>query len=171
MMTDDQMTPMLITNPVVAPSAVASADAHPHALLASPADELTRIRRDMPRLLIDLSLRLRPGGRPFPLLHFGDTHKVARMKPETVGDAEDWFFIGDLHGDFFALHSLLRHAEATRPGCKVMFLGDRMSPNIAPSLSLPPRTQRAQLRKTHDRLQRRAQFVADVGDELVLRAR
>ena len=124
MMTDDQMTPMLITNPVVAPSAVASADAHPHALLASPADELTRIRRDMPRLLIDLSLRMRPGGRLFPLLHFGDTHKVARMKPETVGDAEDWFFIGDLHGDFFALHSLLRHAEATRPGCKVMFLGD-----------------------------------------------
>jgi hypothetical protein len=90
----------------------------------SPADELVRIRRAMPRLLIDLSLRMRPGGRPFPLIHFGETHKVVRVSPETAGSAEDWFFIGDLHGDFFALHSMLRHAESLHPGCKVLFLGD-----------------------------------------------
>ena len=93
-------------------------------LPSSAADELTRIRREMPRLLISLSLRMRPGGRPFPLLHFDGPQKVVRLSPESTGTAEDWFFIGDLHGDFFALHSMLRHAEATHPGCKVQFLGD-----------------------------------------------
>lgn len=93
-------------------------------LLPSAADELARIRRVMPRLLIDLSLRMRSGGRPFPVLHFGGPHKVIRLDQQTAGDAEDWFFIGDLHGDFFALHSMLWHAETLHPGCKVLFLGD-----------------------------------------------
>ena len=96
----------------------------PLSLLRSPADELARIRRQMPRLLIDLSLRMRSGGRPFPLLHFSQTHKVVKLSAEVVGKVEDWFFIGDLHADFFALHSLLRHAESVRPDCKILFLGD-----------------------------------------------
>ena len=93
-------------------------------LLRSPADELARIRRQMPRLLIDLSLRMRGGGRPFPLLHFDQTRKVVKLSAEVAGEAEDWFFIGDLHADFFALHSLLRHAESVRPDCRILFLGD-----------------------------------------------
>jgi hypothetical protein len=106
-----------IPDPVSAPAAAVS-------LLPSPADELARIRREMPRLLMDLGRRMLLGGPPFPLLHFGEPHKVVRLSREVAGDAEDWFFIGDLHGDFFALHTLLRHAEASRPGCKVLFLGD-----------------------------------------------
>lgn len=96
----------------------------PPALLPSAADELVRIRRVMPVLLKHLSRRMLSNTWAFPLLHFGEKHRVVRLSPETVGAAEDWFFIGDLHGDFFALHSLLRHAETVHPGCKVLFLGD-----------------------------------------------
>jgi len=46
------------------------------------------------------------------------------MRFEDVGPPERWFFIGDIHGDFFALHTLLQFAEAQRPDCNVMFLGD-----------------------------------------------
>lgn len=91
---------------------------------SSPAEELVRIRRAMPRLLLELSVRMRPGGKPFPLLHFDEAHKVVRLSADTAGDAEEWFFIGDLHGDFFALHTLLRHAEDILPDCKILFLGD-----------------------------------------------
>ncbi len=105
------------------PTAESSPSVTAH-LLPSAADELARIRREMPRLLIELSLRMRAGGRPFPALHFGGPHKVIRLSQETAGAAEDWFFVGDLHGDFFALHSMLRHAETLHPGCRILFLGD-----------------------------------------------
>ncbi len=88
--------------------------------------ELHRIRRTMPSLLAKLERRLRaPSAQePFPLLHFGQPHKVAKLTPQQVGEMEAWFFIGDLHGDFYALHTLLRHAQTLRPGCRILFLGD-----------------------------------------------
>ena len=88
--------------------------------------ELHRIRLAMPTLLADLERRLfAPSAeKPFPLLHFAQKHKVARLTSEQVGAMEGWFFIGDLHGDFYALHTLLRRAEALRPDCRILFLGD-----------------------------------------------
>jgi hypothetical protein len=93
------------------------------ALLEQPDQELRRIRSVMPRLLEELS-GLMSGPGKFPLLRFAEAHKVVCLTQEEAGKAEQWFFIGDLHGDFFALHALLRHAEQARPDCKVLFLGD-----------------------------------------------
>ncbi len=92
--------------------------------LANPGDDLHRIRGAMPALLDVFRQRLQSDPKTFPLLHFDQAHKVVRLSLESVGAAEDWFFIGDIHGDFFALHTLLRYAEQTAPGCKVLFLGD-----------------------------------------------
>ncbi len=87
---------------------------------------LLRIREAMPRLLEDLEQRLRAptAQAPFPLLHFGQKHRVARLSPELAGAPEAWFFIGDLHGDFFALHTLLNQAQTLKPDCRILFLGD-----------------------------------------------
>jgi len=86
--------------------------------------ELLRIRRAMPRLLEDLEQRLASSQVDFPLLQFGQKHKVARLSQDQVGDPRQWFFIGDLHGDFFALHTLLQHAQTLRSDCSILFLGD-----------------------------------------------
>lgn len=88
--------------------------------------ELQRIRLAMPAVLAELERRLLmpSADKPFPLLHFAQAQKVARLTPEQVGAMEDWFFIGDLHGDFYALHTLLRQAQALRPDCRILFLGD-----------------------------------------------
>ena len=94
-------------------------------LLNSAADELARIRRKMPSLLNNLSFRMRDGGHPFPLLHFGEPHKVVRLDEDMAGAAEDWFFIGDLHGDFFrAAQPAAARGSDAHPGCKILFLGD-----------------------------------------------
>ena len=95
----------------------------PTPLPESPSDELIRIRREIPRLWVDLNKRMKRGSEQFPLLCFAD-HKVVRISPELAGASEEWFFIGDIHGDFFALHTLLCYAEKIRPDCKILFLGD-----------------------------------------------
>lgn len=92
--------------------------------LPSAADELIRIRNGIPSMLHNLSQQMRTGAGKFPLLYFGEKDKVVRIGPEVAGKPEQWFFIGDIHGDFFGLHTLLRHAEATCPDCKIFFLGD-----------------------------------------------
>lgn len=93
------------------------------ASLPRSADEaLTHLRAELPRLLPELAARL--DGPDFPLLHFGAAQPVVRLTAEEMGPADRWFFIGDIHGDFFALHTLLRHAEDTCPECRVLFLGD-----------------------------------------------
>lgn len=96
--------------------------------------ELHRIRLAMPTLLAELERRLHAPtpDKPFPLLHFGQAHKVARLTPAQAGDMAEWFFIGDLHGDFFALHTLLRQAEALRPHCRILFLGDMVDRGAMP---------------------------------------
>jgi hypothetical protein len=45
---------------------------------------------------------------------------------------EDWFFIGDLHGDFFALHTLLNQVETQNPNGRVLFLGDMVDRGAMP---------------------------------------
>lgn len=101
-------------------------DPSTHFLLEHADEELRRLRLALPHLLTDLERRLLAThtGPAFPLLHFGQKHKVARLAADQVGAMEDWFFIGDLHGDFFALHTLLRQAQTLNPDCRILFLGD-----------------------------------------------
>ena len=79
-------------------------------LLPHADDELRRIRQQMPQLLEFFKSKLLGGQAPGVLLRFGQSHKVARLSTDEVGSIDRWFFIGDIHGDFFALHSLLLEA-------------------------------------------------------------
>lgn len=93
-------------------------------LLPHADDELRRIRQQMPQLLESFKSKLLGGQAPGGLLRFGKPHKVARLSADEVGSIDRWFFIGDIHGDFFALHSLLREAERRHTDARVLFLGD-----------------------------------------------
>lgn len=93
--------------------------------LATPDVDLRRIRRKIGALFPKLiSVAYGKEGAPQPLLKHGQPHKVLRLTHDECGDPEQWFFIGDLHGDFFALHTLLRAAMARRADCRILFLGD-----------------------------------------------
>jgi len=92
--------------------------------LRDAASELERIRERVPELLSLLRKRMLVDPRLLPLLHAGGPHKVIRLSEAEAGPIEDWFFIGDIHGDFFALNSLIRHAERISPSCRIFFLGD-----------------------------------------------
>lgn len=97
------------------------------ALLAHADHDLQRIRLQLPSLLPELHARLcaaEPHDADGPLLFYHQRHKVLRLCTEQAGPMDRWFFIGDIHGDFYALHTLLRHAEQLRPDCRVVFLGD-----------------------------------------------
>jgi len=92
--------------------------------LGDATSELERIRRLVPELLPLLQQMMLIDPCCLPLLHAGGQHKVIRLSEAEAGPIEDWFFIGDIHGDFFALNSLIRHAERTSPACRIFFLGD-----------------------------------------------
>jgi hypothetical protein len=92
---------------------------------ASAAAELGRIRQEMMRLLTQLEVLL--GSNQFPLLKVcngSQELKVHKLSMEETGGVDHWFFIGDIHGDFYALHSMIRHAESLDPECRILFLGD-----------------------------------------------
>jgi hypothetical protein len=93
--------------------------------LKSPDYDLARIRRSMRSTLFTLWLTVAGKElKPSPLMKFGHEPKVGRLSEAECGEPEQWFFIGDLHGDFFALHTLLRAAMERRSDCRIMFLGD-----------------------------------------------
>ena len=94
------------------------------ALDSSAESDLQRIRLAMPELLRQYERVLFDAAVASPLLYLGDGSKVVAVRQDTWGTPADWFFIGDMHGDFFALHTLLRHAEITSPNCRIVFLGD-----------------------------------------------
>ncbi len=93
-------------------------------LLPHADQELRRIRIEMPRLLELFKTTMLGGPGPAVLLKYGEPHKVVRLTDVEVGAIDQWFFIGDIHGDFFALHSLLHEAESRHVDARVLFLGD-----------------------------------------------
>jgi hypothetical protein len=93
-------------------------------LLLHADQELRRIRIEMPQLLELFKTTILAGPGPAVLLRYGEPHKVVRLTDVEVGVIDQWFFIGDIHGDFFALHSLLREAESRHDDARVLFLGD-----------------------------------------------
>jgi hypothetical protein len=87
-------------------------------------EELRRIRAQIPQMLETFKHKILGRETPDALLRYGQAHKVACLAAEEVGSMDQWFFIGDIHGDFFALHTLLREAEKRHPDCRMVFLGD-----------------------------------------------
>ena len=50
--------------------------------------------------------------------------KVFVLAEAQVGDIEQWFVIGDIHGDFYALYNLTVHIATLCPEFRLLFLGD-----------------------------------------------
>jgi len=63
-----------------------------------------------------------PDASPFALC--AEHPKVRILPGESLGAPDRWFFIGDIHGDFLALHSQLAFITKTQPDFRLVFLGD-----------------------------------------------
>lgn len=98
------------------PSSSASETTRPSSAALS---ELLRIREAIPGLLEQATTQVNFGDLPF--LFWGRQWSPVQK----VGDhgRSKWFFIGDIHGDFFALHHLLEEVQK-EPSAYVCFLGD-----------------------------------------------
>jgi hypothetical protein len=59
-----------------------------------------------------------------PLIHFGEKEKVVRISEAEWGVPENWFVLGDIHGDFYALINCLKYIHRTCPDFRLIFLGD-----------------------------------------------
>jgi hypothetical protein len=59
-----------------------------------------------------------------PLLYYGDANKVPIMSAEIYGAAEEWFILGDIHGDYYALRNTVDYIKSICPGFRLIFLGD-----------------------------------------------
>lgn len=58
------------------------------------------------------------------LLYYAQKRKVVSISPEVWGKAEDWYVLGDIHGDFYALFNCLIHILKQKGEFKLIFLGD-----------------------------------------------
>ena len=81
--------------------------------------ELNRIRAAMPGILERATEQLNSGTLPFR--YWGAKWNPVQKVGEDVKGK--WFFIGDIHGDFFALYTLLEEVSK-HPDFFVCFLGD-----------------------------------------------
>ncbi len=57
------------------------------------------------------------------LFGFGGARRVDCISLDDWGNASDWFLIGDIHGDFFALANGIAHVFQN-PNARLIFLGD-----------------------------------------------
>jgi len=96
---------------------LAQAGAVPH----EPAqDALRRIQQEMPAVFERAAKRVATGELGF--IGWGLTlPRICMLPPEC--DAHPWFFVGDVHGDFLALHLLLERATQ-EAAFRLCFLGD-----------------------------------------------
>ncbi len=93
-------------------------------------EELYRIQRQLPELLqtfknyqVDKMLN-NDIEDDWPFLYDSGEFGVFKMDKKTCGDMKRWFFIGDIHGDFFALHTLLNWIRKQNKDFRICFLGD-----------------------------------------------
>lgn len=63
-------------------------------------------------------------GKSEPTLLFYGAEKVVRMSPDTVGSYDNWFVLGDIHGDYYALRNSVEYISAICPDFGLIFLGD-----------------------------------------------
>lgn len=76
--------------------------------------EREAIRRQIATGDLDL-----PQDSPFP-----QSPGVRFLASGEVGCTDRWFFIGDIHGDFLALHRQIDHIAKSIPDFRIVFLGD-----------------------------------------------
>ena len=57
-------------------------------------------------------------------INFANIQKVSRISNEDWGISENWFVLGDIHGDFYALYNALKHIQQICPEFRLVFLGD-----------------------------------------------
>jgi Calcineurin-like phosphoesterase len=85
-------------------------------------EQLQQIRDRMPELFMQAhEWRFTTNS---PLLYYAQENKFVVVDNTEWGDPNRWFFIGDIHADFFALHTLLHKVRTLRPDFKLVFLGD-----------------------------------------------
>lgn len=138
-------------SPCVAPSDDAVAEVTSEALPASPTQEQTVPVADLPLLteqpsaealvpwridtLRELELTREEHSanailtfwreKQPPLLFYGSPDKVVQLTKEQVGNSADWFLLGDIHGDYYALRNAVEYVRCQRPNdFRLIFLGD-----------------------------------------------
>ena len=80
---------------------------------------LNDIRKKMDCIFKEAAEKIQSGN--LPLYGWARKEKILILPKET--DTQKWFFIGDIHGDFLALHRLLERAKQEKD-FRVCFLGD-----------------------------------------------
>ncbi len=50
--------------------------------------------------------------------------RVLLVEETKLGTPENWYFLGDIHGDFFALHTCVEYIKSQCPDFNLVFLGD-----------------------------------------------
>ena len=86
-------------------------------------DALQSIRNNLPRFVNSLMPLVADKGC-MPLLFLDGESKVVSIDDACFGTPENWFYIGDIHADFYALHTLLQHIQLSCTDFKLVFLGD-----------------------------------------------
>ena len=86
-------------------------------------DALQTIRINLPTFVNSL-MPLIADKESTPLMLLDGDSKVVLIDEACFGTAENWFYIGDIHADFYALHTLLQHIKQSCPDFKLVFLGD-----------------------------------------------
>ena len=66
------------------------------------------------------------------LLFINRDSKVIVMDEADLGNYENWFFIGDVHADFYALHTMLQRIQNACPDFRLVFLGDLVDRGVYP---------------------------------------
>lgn len=62
----------------------------------------------------------------WPFLYDSGAQGIWQMELETAGDMERWYFIGDIHGDFFALFRFVKEILEKEADWRICLLGDIM---------------------------------------------
>lgn len=80
---------------------------------------LKYVRNQSWNLLDMLACNNRPA-----FLCLDSNEKIIQMDEAICGDIENWYIIGDIHGDFFALHRCIEHIRTASQDFRILFLGD-----------------------------------------------
>jgi len=62
----------------------------------------------------------------WPFLYDSGMQGIWKMDSETAGNMERWYFVGDIHGDFFALFNLVKEIFDREENWRICLLGDIM---------------------------------------------
>lgn len=67
------------------------------------------------------------------LLFHGAAEKVVLVPQDVAGTIDQWFIIGDVHGDYYALRNLVEQITWRCPDFRLVFLGDIVDRGLHPT--------------------------------------